>query len=269
MKDFLAPGYWSSFLAMLKHQCLLLTRYPVNLTANFLLVLIMAIIVTLFITIFAPAEMSTRLKGITLYGFVIYIFFNHTIWTVGIGIQKEKAEGTLISLYLTPAPRFFTLLARSLATLSWTGVAGFFGLLIAQAITGPLSFHRPWLAMGILLATVSGLIGLGFAIAGFALRFQESIEFIATASEFGLIAICAFFFPFSVLPPSLQNISKLIPLSYAVDAFRTVALGESQPELLPLKAELAVVVAMGLLGPLLGFMIYLVNENKIRQKGSL
>src|SRR5512136_2259450 len=97
--------YWSVFRAMLKQQFLILTRYPVNLIANFVLVLVMVIAVTLLITLFAPAAMSTRLKGITLYGFVIYLFFSHTIWTVGLGLQKEKTEGTLTGLYLTPAPK--------------------------------------------------------------------------------------------------------------------------------------------------------------------
>ncbi len=258
-----------SFRAMLKQQFLLLTRYPVNLLANFLLVLVVVIVVTLVITIFAPAGTETRLRGMTLYGFVIYIFLSHTIWTVGLGIQKEKMEGTLPSLYLTPASRFLTLLARSIVTLSWTGVAGFIGLLAAQVITGPVLFHNPGLALAILLLTVSGLIGLGFAIAGFALHFGESIELVANIFEFGLMGLCAFFFPFSVLPPALQNIARLIPLSYAVDAFRTVSLGEAQPELLPLNQELMIIGATGLLGPLFGYIIYLFSERKARQQGTL
>ncbi|MBN1991222.1 MAG: ABC transporter permease [Anaerolineae bacterium] len=257
------------FRAMLKQQFLLLTRYPVNLVANFVLVLVMAIAVTLLITVFAPAAMGVRLKGMTLYGFIIYIFLSHTIWTVGLGIQKEKTEGTLTGLYLTPASRFLTLLARALAALSWTAVAGLLGLLLAQAITGPLVFHSPWLALGILFFTLSGLVGLGFAIAGLALNFGESIELVANIFEFGLMGLCAFFFPFSVLPPALQNISRLIPLSYSVDAFRTVALGQMRPELLPLNAELTIIIATGLFGPVVGFMIYLASEKKARQAGDL
>jgi ABC-2 type transport system permease protein len=254
---------------MLKQQFLLLTRYPANLIANFLIVLVAVMVVTLAVTIFAPAETGERLRGITLYGFVIYIFLSHTIWTVGLGIQKEKMEGTLTGLYLTPASRFLTLLSRSLVALTWTSVACFIGLLVVQVITGPLEFHSPWLALGILVFTVSGLIGLGFAIAGLALHFGESIDLFASIFEFGLMGLCAFFFPFSVLPPTLQNISRLIPLSYSVDAFRTVALGESHPELLPLKAELVIVVTTGLLGLLVGFIIYLISENKARRQGIL
>jgi ABC-type multidrug transport system permease subunit len=259
--------YWSSFGAMLKQQLLVLTRYPANLTANFVLVLVMVVVVTVLVTMFAPPEMGDRFKGITLYGFVIYLFFSHTIWTVGLGLQREKAEGTLTGLYLTPASRFLTLLARAVAPLGWTTLAGGLGLLLVQTITGPLVLHNPWLALVILIFTVSGLIGLGFAIAGLALRLGESIELLANLFEFGLMGLCAFFFPFAVLPAWLQAISRLIPLSYSVDSLRAVALGQSQPELLPLAIELIIVAAVGVLGPLVGYGVYLISERRARQQG--
>lgn len=260
---------WLAFRAMLKQQILLLTRYPVNLLANFSLVLVSVMIVTLVMMLFAPAEMEERLKGITLYGFVIYIFFSHSIWTVGLGVQREKIEGTLTALYLTPASRLLTLLARSLATLAWTSLAALLGLLIAQFIIGPLPIHNPGLALGILLFTISGLIGLGFALAGLALRFGESIELFANILEFGLMGLCAFFFPFALLPPALQQVARLIPLSYAVDAFRAVTLGAHQPELLNLEAELVIIIVFGLLSPLLGYAIYHINERIVRREGLL
>jgi ABC-2 type transport system permease protein len=260
---------WLSFQAMLKQQFLLLSRYPVNLVANFLLVLATIIIVTLLVTMFAPPQTDRNLRGITLYGFVIYLFLSQTIWTVGLSVQREKGEGTLGSLYLSPASRFLALLARALVTLAWAGTAAFIGLLLAQIITGPLVFHQPGLALTILLLTGAGLIGLGLAIAGFALRFGETVELVANLLEFALMGLCAFFYPFYILPEALQPIARLIPLSYAVDAFRTVALGHSQPELLPLPLELAIITLTGLLGPPLGYLIYHLNEKIVRRQGTL
>jgi ABC-2 type transport system permease protein len=258
-----------SFGAMLKQQFQLLTRYPVNLIANFSLVLVMVIVVTLVVMMFVPAEAESTARGITLYGFVIFIFLSHTIWTVGLSVQREKTEGTLTSLYLTPASRFLSLLSRAVVTLAWTTVACVVGLLLAQAITGPLPLYNPGLALVILLFTISGLIGLGFAIAGFALHFGESIELVANILEFSLIGFCAFFFPFSVLPPALQTVSRLIPLSYSVDAFRTVALGLDQPELFSVEIEMIIVISTGILGPIVGYTIYHLNEKRARQQGKL
>jgi ABC-2 type transport system permease protein len=254
---------------MLKQQFLMLTRYPANVIADFLFILTIVLVLILVVTIFASEEVEAELQGTTLYGSVIYLFLTHSLWVVGLSIEKEKQEGTLISFYLTPASRFLSLLARAVVALSWTGLAGFIGLLAIQAIASLPLFHNPWLALGILLFTISSLIGLGFAIAGLALRFGESVEIFANLLEFALLGICAFFFPFSFLPPMLQTIARFIPLSYAVDAFRTVSLGETQPELLPLNIELAIVIVTGLLSPLLGYLIYVTSENKVRQQGTL
>jgi ABC-2 type transport system permease protein len=259
----------STFTAMLKQQFLLLTRYPVNLAANFITVLIIVIVVTLLMTTFAPPGLEEQLKQITLCGFILYIFLSHTIWTAGMSLHKEKVEGTLTGLYLTPASHFFSLLARSLTALTWTALAGFIGLLIAQVMAGPVEFYQPGLALLILLFTLGGLIGLGFAVAGLAVRFGETMELAANLLEFGLLGLCAFFFPFAVLPAALQGVARLIPLSYTVDAFRTVAMGQSQPELLPLPVELLIIVLTGLLGPPVGYMVYRLNEITIRRQGGV
>jgi len=260
---------WLSFRAMLKQQLLLLWRYPANMIANFLLVLVMVIVVTLLTTIFSPPGTESHLRGLTLYGFVIYLFLSHTLWNTGMGIHKEKTAGTLTSFYLSAAPRFLNLLARAAATLLWTSVAGVLGLLVAQMITGPLTVQQPWLALGILFFTVSGLLGLGFAVAGLALLFGESVEIVANVLEFGLMGICALFYPFSILPLPLLTISRFIPLSYGVDAFRTIAMGNLRPELLPLDIELIIVATSGLVGPLAGYLFFRYCELKVRQSGML
>ena len=260
---------WVSFRAMLKQQLLLMWRYPANMIANFLLVLVMVIVVTLLTTIFSPPGTESRLKGLTLYGFIIYLFLSHTLWNTGMGIHKEKMAGTLSSFYLSAAPRFLNLWARAAATLLWTSVAGVLGLLVAQMITGPLTAQQPWLALGVLFFTVSGLLGLGFAVAGLALLFGESVEIVSNVLEFGLMGICALFYPFSILPAPLLTLAKFIPLSYGVDAFRTVAMGALQPELLPLKAELIIVAVSGLLSPLAGYLFFRYCELKVRKSGML
>ena len=260
-------AHLASFRAMLKQQFLLLARYPANLLANFVLVLVMVLVVTLAVTLFAPPETAQKLKGVTLSGFILSIFLSHSIWIVGLGLYKEKTEGTLAGLYLTPASRFLTLLARAIIVLIWTSLAGGLGLLLARLVVGPFYFHNLGLALVILICTISSLIGLSFVIAALALRSGESVELLANLLEFGLMGVCAFFFPFSILPPPLLTLTRFIPLSYAVDAFRTVSLGAARPELLSLQAELVIVAASGIAGPVLGYAFYLASETKARRQG--
>lgn len=259
--------------AMLRQQWALTSRYPVNLIANFSLVFVAVVVVTLAATLFAAPEAAGALDfgQLTLSGFVIYLFLSNSLWAIGVGVQRERAQGSLESLYLSPASRFLSLVARALVTWAWTAVAAVVGLALAQTIVGPAPFHQPGLALLILLGALGGLLGLSLIFAGLGLLLGESVELLANLVEFGLLGLCAFFFPFGALPGPLQLAARLIPLSYAVDAFRTVLLGfpAGYPELGPFPAELALVLASGVLGPLVGFGLYLLAERRLRAGGGL
>jgi ABC-type polysaccharide/polyol phosphate export permease len=80
------------------------------------------------------------------------------------------------------------------------------------------------------------------------------------------------FFPFSALrnvsPAIVDYISALLPVSYCVDLFRSTLLG-TPPELAPWNVEWVIVLAFGLLSPLLGYLVYERIERKARMEGSL
>jgi hypothetical protein len=66
-------------------------------------------------------------------------------------------------------------------------------------------------------------------------------------------------------------VSRLIPLSYGVDAVRSTFMDYPPgfPELAPLGAEIVVVVLFGLLSPALGYWLYRREEDRARRTGSL
>ena len=80
------------------------------------------------------------------------------------------------------------------------------------------------------------------------------------------------FFPFSALrnvsPAIVDYVSKALPVSYCVDLFRSTLLGTS-PELAPWDAEWLIVLAFGLVSPLVGYLVYERIERKARMEGSL
>ena len=78
--------------------------------------------------------------------------------------------------------------------------------------------------------------------------------------------LCANFFPFSALPPFILRISRLIPLAYAVDAFRSTmtSIPPGFPELAPFPNELVITTLFGLLMPPLGYLLYRRAENYAR-----
>ena len=140
-----------------------------------------------------------------------------------------------------------------------------------SALLGRLPAANLPLGVLILALALCGTFGTGFAFAALTLRVREAGQTLANLFQFVFMVICAPFFPFSALPQWMQLISRAIPLSYGVDAFRSTLMGYPPgfPELAPLPVELVIVAAFGLLMPVLGYWLFRREEDHARRQGSL
>jgi ABC-type polysaccharide/polyol phosphate export permease len=118
---------------------------------------------------------------------------------------------------------------------------------------------------------LAGTFGIGFAFAALTLRIKETAQTVANFLQFGLLVLCAIFFPVSALPPFILSISQLIPLAYAVDAFRSAMMGfpAGFPELAYFPVEVIITTLFGLIMPPLGYLPYRRAENYTRKNGGL
>ncbi|MEJ2560155.1 MAG: ABC transporter permease [Anaerolineae bacterium] len=265
-----------TFISMVKKQLIIMTRYPINFIVSFAMIFIIILMFAFATMMFSPSGVaaggeSGQAGGIMMFGFILFMFLSDTLWTIGYNVRWEQYEGTLESLYLTPASKFASLVSRVTISLVWTGLNVLAALLFVQYVLGRLPFHNLGLAAYILVMTLSGTFGFGFAFAAYTLLVKESAQMTANFLQFSLLVVCGMFFPFSVLPPVVGFISRLIPLSYAVDAFRSTLMGYPTgfPELLPIGQELIIVTGFGLLMPLAGYILYKAAEQKVRVDGSL
>jgi ABC-2 type transport system permease protein len=261
---------------MVKKQLIIMTRYPVNFIVSFATVFIIILMFTFASMMFSRGGVesggeSGLAGGIMMFGFILFMFLSDTLWAIGYNIRWEQYEGTLESLYLTPASKFASLVSRVTISMVWTGLNVLAALLFVQYALGRLPFHNLGLAGYILIMSLSGTFGFGFAFAAYTLLVKESAQMTANFLQFTLLVLCGMFFPFSVLPPLVRFASCLIPLSYSVDAFRSTLMGYPPgfPELLPIGQELVIVTGFGLLMPLLGYGLYKAAERKVRVDGSL
>jgi ABC-type polysaccharide/polyol phosphate export permease len=136
---------------------------------------------------------------------------------------------------------------------------------------GELPMENAGLGAFILVMGLAGTFGVGFAFAALTLRIREAAQTLANLLQFAFMILCANFFPFSALPPFILFFSRLIPLSYAVDAFRSTMMGfpPGFPELAPIGVEIVIVTAFGLVMPILGYYLYRKAEDQARRSGSL
>ncbi|MFQ6128870.1 MAG: ABC transporter permease [Thermoplasmata archaeon] len=215
---------------------------------------------------------GSRLAGVMMYGFIIFIFLSFILWEVGFSIREEQFRGTLETLYLSPANKLSNLISRIFAIFLWISVIASIALVVVATVAGGLPIHNIALAFAILFLTVSGILGMSFFVAGLTIKIKESAALFVNFLQFFFMIFCAAFFPFRALPAVITNyISMWIPVSYSIDAFRSVLIGfpEDFPELLPFEMEMVIVILFGILSPLLGYLFYRYSEKKARTEGTL
>lgn len=266
-----------SFYSMSKKQLIVMTRYPVNFITSFLMIFIIILMFTIATLMFVGGGSEGGFSkgnygGIMMYGFVLFMFLSDTLWTIGYNIRWEQYQGTLESLYLTPSSKFASLVSRVTVSVVWTGLNVIAAIIFVTYFLGKLPYENFGFGILILVLSLSGTFGMGFAFAAFTLIVKESANLAANMLQFVFLVLCAMFFPFSALPDFVvKYVSRLIPLSYCVDLFRSNFMGYPPgfPELLPKEQEFLIVLTFGILSPILGFWLYRVAENKVRRDGSL
>jgi ABC-2 type transport system permease protein len=135
---------------------------------------------------------------------------------------RERTSGTLERLLAMPMGKGDFLLGYALAfgvvaALQSALAVGVAVWALGLDIAGPL-----WLLM--VVAVVDAVLGtaLGLLVSAFARTEFQAVQFMP-ALVIPQILLCGLFIPRTLLPPFLEAISNLLPLSYAVDAMQTVA----------------------------------------------
>jgi ABC-2 type transport system permease protein len=264
----------NTFFEMVRKQLLVMIRYPVNFVASFFQVFLIVAVFTFAVLAFVPEGPDGAGRGnggVVAYGFILFLFLSDVLWTFGGELRQEQYQGTLEALYLTPASKFASLLSRVSVTVVWTGLLSVAAIVLMTILIGRVPFHNFGLGLIILLLSISGIFGLGFAFAAYTLLVRESAQMTANLLQFTLLVICGMFFPFSALPEAVLRISRLVPLSYCVDALRSTWMDfpPGFPELAPIQMELVIVGLFGLLMPLLGYWLFRWAERQVRMNGTL
>ena len=262
-----------SFLAMTRAQAIIISRYPANLAAGLLVSFGGVLALALATQMFSPAESGAgnTLTSAMFYGYLLYVFLSDSLWRIGYSVRQDQIQGTLEGLYLTPAPKFANLVSRAVPQFALTATGAALAMVAVVWIFGGLPVANVPLAAGVFVCSLAGTFGLGFCFAAYSLVAGDSATSTGNFLEFALLVLCAMFFPFSVLPEPVRMLSRLIPLSYCVDAFRSTLMGfpPGFPELAPIEIEWVIVTMYAVAAPILGYALFRVVERRLRQNGRL
>ncbi len=143
---------------------------------------------------------------------------------VGFSLISELRQGVIERLRVTPVSRVSLLLGRSLRDMFSIVLQSLILILIA------LPFGLSINPVGVVLVlALIGLIGLltasiGYAVA-LAVKSEDSYAPIVFTSTLPILLLSGVLLPMSIAPQWLQTIAHINPLLYAVDAARSIFLG--------------------------------------------
>ena len=261
-------SWWSQFWAMVRKEFIVLTRYKLNFVLSFLQVFLIMFIFTGAALVLTPPDKAEYSVGLMFYSFVLFMFLSTALWDIGNSLREEQYQGTLESLFMTPISYFSSLVSRIFSNMLWTSLNVVWAFIFMSVVFGKLPLVNLSLGLVVLALSLFVCFGFSFGFASLALRYKESMNVLTNFLQFLFMILCAMFFPFSALPDIILFVSRLIPLSYCVDLFRSIMIGVP-PELLPFELEFAVVLGFAIILPLAGIWFFQRTVKKAKQVGNL
>jgi len=218
-----------------KYNLKIEARYPISYAASLLNLLFWFLAFATLILIFSspnsPQEYAIKSNMIA-WGIASYILFSGMISEVGYGMIRLQRRGTLEQILLTPIAYWVLPLGLAAFELIISMIFVSITILLMVIIfKAPIIIVNP---LGGLLGLVLFFMmsyGISMLLAGVAIKAKRSSWALGNALTMLYMIFCGTFYPFSTLPEQILIVSKFIPLSYAVDIFRTTLIG-IDPELI-------------------------------------
>ncbi|MFB3890262.1 MAG: ABC transporter permease [Candidatus Bathyarchaeia archaeon] len=163
---------------------------------------------------------------------------------MGISVIWDKEFGFMKEILVAPISRFSIFLGKMIGDSTDALIQGIIVLLLGLVLGINIDLATFLLCLPIMLLITFGLVSIGLTIASF-MGSLESFGAIQSFINLPLFFLSGALFQLQSLPSWLQDVSRLNPLTYGVDALRNVILGAVwQPlQVQPLLVDIGVVAA--------------------------
>jgi ABC-2 type transport system permease protein len=193
-------------------------------------------------------------------------FISAVFWGMGYALKNDMDSGVLETNWLMPVPRLLILFGRSLTHLAVTAITSL-GMLAAAAVV--FGFHVTgdvWSAILVMLPMLIGLYGFGFAFAALVLIMREANTMV-DMSAFLVQIFSGTDFPVTVLPKWLLPVALVLPLTYGIDAARSLLI--KTQTILPVSTEIVLLLFFMVVMLFLGTRAFAALERRVRRLGTL
>ncbi len=241
---------WSTYLVELTPTVFLGFRVP------------RILLQSLFFVLLAKAAGGDQLARFALIGNAIQIAVFMVMLSMEEVIEAEKWNDTFQYLIASPAHWLPIMLGKSM---SYFG-DGLFATTISFIVLIPvLDIQIPFInllrSIPLILITVASASALGWLVGAFSLPIRWGYM-ICNWLAYAMMVFCGVNIPFASLPPILQAIGNLLPVTHGLLAIRAVVDGASYSSVLPLIGiELLIGIIYGVVAWFMfGYRLYVTRQ---------
>jgi ABC-2 type transport system permease protein len=200
-------------------------------------------------------------------GAILNSYVLTSLYGMGESIRREAYRGTLDYILSSPCNKAFILIGKALSeSLSSTLFAisqlaiciFFFGIELTLGIIMPVIF--------IVILLILGLYGIALILAAVSLRYKQAHD-LAHTLEYVFYVFAPVRYPLASLPLWAQIFGKLLPLTYALIAVRSIMLLKESLSFVYLEV-LALLIIDGIV-ILVGFYLFNWMEEKTKKSGTI
>jgi len=154
-------------------------------------------------------------------GIMAMIVMTAVLTGLAASIAREKEQGTLDGILISPINRLAIILGKALSQAIRGLIQGGIVLLLAFLLFG-VTIHGNILLVALLLVLgIFSFVGLGILVSAIATE-QETATQLLFMFQFPMLFLSGVFFPIALMPNIMQKIAEVIPLTYAINAIRKV-----------------------------------------------
>ena len=216
---------------------------------------------------FAEIAGTSEFIPFVILGAVLNSYVLTSLYGMGESIRREAYRGTLDYILSSPCNKAFILIGKALSeSISSTIYAVnqllicilFFGISLTLGVIMPVIF--------IVILLIIGLYGMALILAALSLRYKQAHD-LAHTMEYVFSLFAPVRYPLASLPLWAQVVGKLLPLTYALIAVRSlVLLGQN---LTALYLEILILLVIDGVAIFLGFYLFSWMENRTKKSGTI
>jgi len=198
-------------------------------------------------------------------GSVLNSYVLSSLYGMGESIRREAYQGTLDYVLASPCNKAFILIGKAMSesltstifALSQLAISIlFFGIELTVGVMMPILF--------ILILLILGLYGIALILAALSLRFKQAHD-LAHSLEYIFYLFSPVRYPVESLPLWAQAVGRILPLTYALIAVRSLML--LKQSVAAVYVEIVVLLILDTALILIGFHLFNWMEDKTKKSG--